>query len=153
MVAQVGAYYRFYVVYETLSSSIEIDGLLVDSQKIILGSYRELYSIVDSPRYIYGDLENVEPVEITRAKNSRAFQICETILFAGYSHYLQGAKIQEILIDDYTNPDLINYNVVYETNNGVFLAVLDYNRITLKGQIKALVLINASRLERIASDC
>ena len=126
MVKKVGGYFIFYLVYQTGEESLAFTILKVSSSKIVIAGYNKMYSSSESPRYIYGTLENVEPVLITQAKKSRAFQIAEKTLFQSYSHYLLGAVIKEILIDDSSIPNAINYNILYQTRGGLFLAVLDY---------------------------
>lgn len=127
LVRQVSQSYEFEFYIQT-----QVSGYCV---RVLYGGgsqfFTTLFTIISTtqslsqPLYVYSSIEGAVPASVDEIKATRGFQICEAVLMRGYSHYLVAASIREILIN--RAPNRITYNVIYNTANGVFLAILEFN--------------------------
>lgn len=71
----------------------------------------------------------------------------------GYAHHLVSPQIRDILISENEELNSITYSIIFNTNNGVFLGIVEFNKRTQLGLIRSLVLIDAASLRRVLRGC
>lgn len=74
--------------------------------------------------YSYAAVKTASPVKLSELKNNRGFTTSVAVLMKGYSHFLTNPQIKDILVTENEEYNTTTYNIIYNTLNGVFLAIV-----------------------------
>lgn len=103
--------------------------------------------------YVYSAVKNATPKNIEELKKTKSFAISVATLMKGYAHFLVSPQIKDISTTENPSAGTITYNIVFNTMNGVFLAILEFQNSTQTATIRALVLIDGNDLKKVLRGC
>ena len=135
------------------NTAYHVEAMRIPNIGIVIVRYEQIYSNLEKPRLQYGSLQDVSPIDPNQAQQDVGYTSAYQKLVTDYKHFLRYNTVQEILVGINEKSGVATYNIVFDTRNGIFLGIADYNPTTKSSIIRALVLLDSSGLATKAADC